>query len=59
MESELKMANEELLKVKKKTIFSLFPREDLDTKLKYSVFRLLVCIYGQDLLSDTIFRLIN
>ena len=58
MESELKMANEELVKVKK-YIFSLFPREDLDTKVEYSVFRLLVCIYGQDLLSDTIFRLIN
>ena len=59
MESELKMANEELVKVKKKTILTLFPREDLDTKLKYSVFDPLVCIYGQDLLSDTIFRLIN
>ena len=50
------MANEELVKVQnKQTIFSLFPREDLDTKLEYSVFHSLVCVYGQDFVSDTLF----
>ena len=43
VESELKMANEELVKVKQ-SIFSLFPREDPGTELQCYIFYWLVCI---------------
>ena len=43
VESELKMANEELVKVKQ-SIFSLFPREDPGTERQCYIFYWLVCI---------------